>query len=300
MIKNKKKTVVLSAIIFAFSIITLGFKKSPSYFKLPKAIKEQFSFVPAGKVFNGTDSVTTGAFYISKYEVSNKDYNEFLAELKLDENQSNYQKAKIDSANWMKEFERAFLEPMAKQYHRHPAYDNYPVVNVTYEGALMYCRWLSQKLNKMYPHDNLQIEVLMPKREEWLRAAAAKAHPSVYSWGGPYLRNAKGQLLCNFKNIGAENVYYDEKSKSYRVSEERMSYVLDEAFFTAPVNSYVPNDFGLYNLNGNVAEMVSEKEACGGSWNSTAYDVRNESVIEFDERSSTVGFRPLFVLTKKS
>ena len=69
---------------------------------------------------------------------------------------------------------------------------------------------------------------------------------------------------------------------------------------TAPVESYFPNLLDIYNMNGNVAEMILEKGIIvGGSWNSTGYDVRNESTMNCTEQSPFVSLRPLLVITRK-
>jgi formylglycine-generating enzyme required for sulfatase activity len=61
---------------------------------------------------------------------------------------------------------------------------------------------------------------------------------------------------------------------------------------TAPVRSYWPNDYGIYNMNGNVAEMVADKDiVAGGSWNDTGYDVRNKSEKPYKGAARTIGFR---------
>jgi formylglycine-generating enzyme required for sulfatase activity len=68
----------------------------------------------------------------------------------------------------------------------------------------------------------------------------------------------------------------------------------------APVHSYDPNPYGLYNMNGNIAEMVTDSSiAVGGCWNSPGYDVRNESVMPFDKPSIFVGFRPVVFVSRR-
>ena len=63
-------------------------------------------------------------------------------------------------------------------------------------------------------------------------------------------------------------------------------------FIIAKAESYYPNEFGFYNLNGNVSEMISDSEkAVGGDWTCPGYDVRIESEKEFKEAHPTVGFR---------
>ena len=42
----------------------------------------------------------------------------------------------------------AYMEPMTTHYHSHPAYDQYPVVNITPAAATAYCEWLTDKIGK--------------------------------------------------------------------------------------------------------------------------------------------------------
>ena len=236
---------------------------------------------------------------MSNYEVSNKEFNDFLASLKKSGNSVDYNIAKIDTNNWVTEFNEAYMAPFSKQYHTNEAYNNYPLVNITLEGAKLYCKWLTAELNSENQQANFKIAVRLPSRVQWLRASFANYKNAAYSWGSSYLRNDKGQFMCNFKNIGAENIYFNQETNSYHVKEKNISYVLDNALATAPIDSYFPNDFNLYNLNGNVAELVVDGITCGGSWNSTGYDVRNQSINDFEESSSTIGFRPLLLISSK-
>jgi formylglycine-generating enzyme required for sulfatase activity len=77
-----------------------------------------------------------------------------------------------------------------------------------------------------------------------------------------------------------------------KVSYDHIGVTGDFADITAPVKSYWPNGYGLYNVNGNVAEMIADKEiVAGGSWNDPGYDVRNESVKPYKGAARNVGFR---------
>ena len=68
---------------------------------------------------------------------------------------------------------------------------------------------------------------------------------------------------------------------------------------TLPVFSFFPNDFDLYNMSGNVAEMIADKNvAMGGSWNSTGFDIRIESEMPLNEFSCEIGFRPIFIIER--
>ena len=88
----------------------------------------------------------------------------------------------------------------------------------------------------------------MPTESEWEYASRGGLHIAAYPWGSPYTRNSRGCFLANFKPL-------------------RGNYVDDGGFHTVHVFSYSPNEWGLYNMAGNVAE-----------WTSNAYD---ESAYDF-------------------
>ena len=58
-------------------------------------------------------------------------------------------------------YQESFNEPLATLYYWHPAYDNYPVVGVTYEQVIKFCNWRSE-INKW----NLKFR--LPTKNEWI------------------------------------------------------------------------------------------------------------------------------------
>ena len=77
----------------------------------------------------------------------------------------------------------------------------------------------------------------LPSESEWEYAARGGLTNSMFPWGSPYLRNKKGCLLANFKPA-------------------RGNYIEDGGFYTVPVDAYWANQYGLYNMAGNVAEWT--------------------------------------------
>jgi formylglycine-generating enzyme required for sulfatase activity len=267
--------------------------------KLPKELHKHYVLIPAGKVNVDKDSVTIDkSFYLSSTEVSNVEYREFLNAVK---NKADiYADAQIDSARWADKL--TYDSPYVKYYHTHPAYDDFPVVNISHKGAEMYCQWLTQKVRQ---ETGLNVTFRLPTRAEWIRAANGDMRFATYAWKGCWLRMGKGKFrghyLCNFTGFGAENIHYDQQAGKYEIKKDvnwgpgEFNQLPDDAsYITAPVDSYWPSEWGLYNMNGNVAEMVTaDSLAVGGSWHSTGYDVRNQSVVPFTGPSPTVGFRVL-------
>lgn len=155
-----------------------------------------------------------------------------------------------DTLAWVHDFTYSFNEPMTNMYFWHPAYDDYPVVGVTWKQATAFCVWRSQLLNSHLQGvgEPLVQDFRLPTESEWEYAARGGLDLSQYPWGGPYIRNSRGCFLGNFKPL-------------------RGNYIDDGGFHTVKVFSYSPNDYGLYCMAGNVAE-----------WTSNAYD---ESAYSF-------------------
>lgn len=149
-----------------------------------------------------------------------------------------------DTLVWIADFSYQFNEPYTNMYFWHPGYDEYPVVGVNWKQATAFCIWRSCFLNNFLRSKN-QPEVnfyRLPIESEWEYAARGGLKNNVYPWGGMYTRNNKGCFLANFKPL-------------------RGRYGDDGGMYTMPVASFAPNDFGLYDMAGNVAE-----------WTSSAYD----------------------------
>ncbi len=149
-----------------------------------------------------------------------------------------------DTLCWIADFTYSYNEPMTKNYFWHPAYDNYPVVGVSWAQARSFCIWRSMLLNfaLMARGEFFVQDYRMPFESEWEYAARGGLDRAKYPWGGPYARNMSGCFLANFKPM-------------------RGNYTDDGGLQTTPVGTYSPNEYGLYDMAGNVAE-----------WTKTAYD----------------------------
>jgi gliding motility-associated lipoprotein GldK len=158
-----------------------------------------------------------------------------------------------DTLVWLRNFTYSANDPYAQGYFAHPAFQNYPVVGVNWRQAKAFTVWRTQ-LNDAAAHDarhlaQLRLPYDLPSETEFEYAARGGRIGTNYPWGGPYLKNAKGCLMANFKS-------------------GRGDYASDGGVYTVKVNAYLPNDYGLYNMAGNVAE-----------WTSSAYDEASSSVV---------------------
>ena len=251
-------------------------------------LPSEFTF----KNFEKTISKIDSNLYASKFETTNLQYKTFLKELKTEGKIIEYNLANIDSMTWKSKV--AYNDPYIEFYHTHIAYNNYPVVNISYDGAKLFCEWMTQKYNEYPKRKFNKVKFRLPTQTEWEKTARAGLKGTIYPWGGMTLTCLKGGFMCNFYPISAECIHYNKETKEYEVMENCYLpfSISDRSDITAPVDMYTANDFGIYNISGNVKEMVQEKGIVrGGGWRSTGYDVRIESVEIYDKSAIDIGFR---------
>jgi len=298
------KTTFAVLIVSAIFLLSFTKPKQPvtTLDGMKKALKLGYAYVPTGSVNFEGKTVSIQGFFMLKTEISNLHYLEFLSALKLAGKMDEYTAALPDTLAWRTPL--AFGEKYTDYYLRHPAYKDYPVVNITKIQAEKYCEWLTQVWRGKTGNESIVFR--LPTRIEYLKAAWGNSSGRTYAWDSPYISDEKGMPRCNFLNIGSGSITRDTITGEFKVVKNYYSDAfagsLNEfADLTAPVESYKANEFGIFNLNGNVSEMVSENGiAVGGDWNSPGYDVRNESTKAFTKANPMVGFRPVmtFVETK--
>jgi len=94
--------------------------------------------------------VTVSSFYMDETEVRNLDYREYLYWLSYvysSDYRFLYREALPDTLVWRERL--AYNEPMVELYLRHPAYEQYPVVGVSWVQATKYCEWRTDRVNEL-------------------------------------------------------------------------------------------------------------------------------------------------------
>lgn len=143
-----------------------------------------------------------------------------------------------DTTCWVNDFQNADNERYMKLYFNNPAFDDYPVVGVTWEQANAYCEWRTKFLLKGLGGMAKQIQrYRLPTEIEWEFAARGKSG-NPFPWENGEVKSDKNCYYANFK-------------------PDRGNYTEDGSLITSKCGIYSANSNGLYDMAGNVAEWTS-------------------------------------------
>jgi formylglycine-generating enzyme required for sulfatase activity len=258
-----------------------------------------------GVLYPGTVWVSVDKL-IDEIEITNLHWTEFLYYMERDSSESVFNKMLPDNAQLPK-----------PDYFTNPFFRFYPVVGITHEQAEFYCLWrtgIVNELNKRYmtakgitPPKKFTLEFRLPTEKEWETYAACGINTNKHPQGVKFndseirvnpkaanylkLKNGLTQSTSQIKNDIKEFNKKKERLIMFNIDRENAPYFLTNKtpfyVFDLPINNY-----GLYNMIGNVAELVKEKGITkGGSYRDKLEDCSINKKQEYTGASPTVGFR---------
>ena len=143
-----------------------------------------------------------------------------------------------DTTCWVNDFPNADNETYMRNYFSSAAYNDYPVVGVTWEQANAFCAWRTEFLLKgLGPAARYVQRYRLPTEAEWEFAARGKDQ-NEFPWTNEDVASGKGCFYANFK-------------------PDNGNYTKDGNLITSKVGIYNANTNGLFDMAGNVAEWTS-------------------------------------------
>jgi formylglycine-generating enzyme required for sulfatase activity len=201
-------------------------------------------------------------------EINNLDYIEFLYWLER-KDYDLYQKMLPDTL--VRRHKLVYCEPYVEYYLRHPAYRNYPVIGVSYEQAVEFCKWRSDRVNEYlyvkkhigYKHWNPDstyqcpeiVRYRLPTKEEWEYAAAAGLDYKNFPLGYEQLVD-ENKIPVSLTGEYSPMTISLIESEKFKYSRNHVSQ--DASDETVQADWGKRNSYGIYNLTGNVSEIIAD------------------------------------------
>jgi len=261
------------------------------------------------------------SLYVERFEVTYWDYDIFEFFLKKNSNNTTLYFSKIykDELNWSLADSNALHFYNSSRFSRKseltklvylkkdiydefrflPSIKHYPMVGITHEQAKLYCQWKSKEvtknINKYFKEQGFNqkytFNYRLPTQTEWILAFGKSKEG--YNSEIKYSKNtSKIVKKLGFKKI-KNNTYYDLTiNQKLPFKYREFALYENEVNFIGSVYAHSPNPLGLYNMKGNVAEMIDEVGiAMGGSWRNTLEEIDKNLSQNYICPSEWLGFR---------
>jgi formylglycine-generating enzyme required for sulfatase activity len=309
-----KQLLILTLLFFCFSIAEAD-KPYPEKRDLSKSPEKNFIAINENKLLN-------------KFEVSNDDYHQFLLEMKYRVSSDSFNRLYPDTSKWRNL--RTYNEPYVIYYFKHPAYANYPVVNISRAQAESYCKWLTEYYMRSEKRKYKSVVFRLPTEGEWIMAYTGKdsSFGFRFPWGY-FMKSKPKDVSVNYCEAHQEEIrykseikkpdpnsmkgfllnspYYDtiNYEKDFHMYEmPAICSGLSNVSYTANVSGkgFKQNKAGFYHMAGNVSEMVQGNKTKGGNYLSPGYYTRADAEDEFEGKSPVypyIGFRVLMEIIEK-
>lgn len=258
----------------------------------------------------GTVEIVEG-FFFDNTERTNLDWREYLTWIEnkgAGKESKAYKSALPDTTVWLTEV--SYGEPFKETYFSHPAYDNYPVVGISHKQAIAYCAWRTDRVKEMCKTNGIDVpnfKYRLPTNLEWELIATTGRNDHEKKIQKFIKKGNFDRLIYNmiypeqpYETVHISPNKHTTKSDDYLVhkltmqKEDGTKVRLDnpESRNISHSRSFVPNGYGIYNLIGNVSEMIAEKGvAKGGSF----IDQYEEGIVSkkyaYDAPQKWLGFR---------
>jgi formylglycine-generating enzyme required for sulfatase activity len=242
--------------------------------------------------------------FMDETEISNINYREYLYWLNKIHGEAVHNQALPDTSIWYISEEK-LNEPYVQIYFRHLAYNDYPVLGLSYEQVIQYSKWRSDRVFEqiLIYEDEMLLAKLSNENyfsiERYFNGKIKDVKPNLKAVYPNYRLPTKQEWETTAKGLTNNDYGVNIKKKPIKKAKKKglqlfnIYYsVKEDMLMTAPTRSYIANDFRLYNMIGNVSEMVSEKGISkGGSYIHKIDEVKISNDITYEKPTRWLGFR---------
>ncbi len=275
---------------------------------LIKFNKGLYTKIPAYKTDYAGKATVLDAFTIRNVGITNLEYKTFLADLLTQNRSDDYLKCRVLNENWAKQ---GYCN-LADSYFKEAKYNDFPVVNISYEGAKLFCKWLEDEIKFYMQQNNMRsklLQVRLPYDEEWVYAAREGYAKIAFEKGyNTIFDESAGLVNKSFTNRvelvkrrveRVDTLYSFYATNRYGWTEKEITDFFEiglNYYKSGTLDTIYSNRMKVLGKIGRVSEMIPQKRTArvwlsGLSWKNKEEYQKLENEFKANTASPFVGFR---------
>lgn len=292
--------------------------KTKMFEKLLKAEKGSYTMVEEGKIQYRGNTMAVDPFILRNQAITNLEYKVFLADLIKNGNTGDYKIAAVKNKVWINYYDNI----LAKTYFSDEKYNDFPVVNISPEGALLFCTWMEKEINKFSKSvdpKSKPLKIRLPFDSDWI-FATRRGYAQIPDCGGyntiydikegiidisyikriELIKRRSKSKITELDQLFSTNRYGMEEDKTLQLFEKGFAYK------GKPVtDSVYPNRMDVFSKVAHVSEIIQEQGTgkaivIGSCWKSK--QEYSKMLTEFNKESASpfIGFRVVIINDNKA
>lgn len=275
---------------------------------LVKSDKGLYTKIPAFETEYSGKTIVLDAFTIRNVGITNLEYKVFLADLLAQNKNDKYLKCKVSSEKWIVNG----YSNLATEYFQNEKYNDFPVVNISYEATKLFCKWMEDETALYIQQNGLKtksLKIRLPYDEEWIFAAREgyakiafeKGYNTIYDeTSGLVNKSFINRIELVKKRVKrVDTLYTVFTTNHYGWEEKRLIDFFNSGFTyykTIPSDTIYADRMKVLGKIGHVSEMVPQRNTSriwlsGLSWKNKEEYQKLEQEFKSNTCSPFVGFR---------
>lgn len=286
--------------------------------KLLSIDKGSYTVVEEGEIQYRGKAIVVDPFILRNQAITNLEYKVFLADLIKNGKTEEFKKAVVLSETWINYNDNI----LANSYFPDEKYNDFPVVNISPEGAFLFCRWMEKEINQFAQSINPKakpLKIRLPFDSEWIFATRRgyAQIPDCGSYNTIYdinegiidigylkrielIKKRKKSKMTALDQLFSTNRYGMDEDQTLQIFEQGFNYK------GKPItDTLYPNRMDIFSKAAHVSEIIQEQGTgniviVGSCWkNKQEY---SKMITEFNKEfaSPFVGFRVVIINDNKA
>ncbi len=286
--------------------------------KLLNTDKGLYSSIEEGKIQYRDSAVVIDPFILRNQAITNLEYKVFLCDLIKKDKMDDFKKAAVKNEVWIHYTDSI----LANVYFFDNKYNDFPVVNVNAEGAMLFCNWLESEINlllKQQKSKSSPIKIRLPFDSEWIFATRrgyaqipdCSCYNTIYDFKEGIVDATYIKRIALIKERNKSKMTELDQlfsTNRYGMDENQMLQLFEKGSVQKSKlvsDSLYPNKMDVYSKVAHVSEIIGEHgnrstKVVGSCWNNKEEYLKMLTEFKNNSASPFIGFRIVIINDNKA